>query len=141
MTVVENLSQPSPIKIMFKHGNKLTNTVGQISQTLLSLAHQNNIPLEGACEGNLACSTCHVYCPKDLFIKNDNGNVFFKTGINTIEKISDAENDLLDKVYKVQDNSRLGCQIKINKFLNDKVFEIPKATINMAVDGYIPKPH
>ena len=76
-----------------------------------------------------------------MFIKNDNGNVFFKTGINTIEKISDAENDLLDKVYKVQDNSRLGCQIKINKFLNDKVFEIPKATINMAVDGYIPKPH
>ena len=141
MTVVENLTQSSPIKIMFKHGNKLTNTVGQMSQTLLSLAHQNNIPLEGACEGNLACSTCHVYCPKDLFIKNDNGNVFFKTWINTIEKISDAENDLLDKVYKVQDNSRLGCQIKINKFLNDKVFEIPKATINMAVDGYIPKPH
>lgn len=141
MTVVENLTQSSPIKIVFKHGDKFINTYGHTSQTLLDLAHKNNIPLEGACEGNLACSTCHIYCPKDLFIRGDDGNVFFKTGINTIEKISDVENDLLDKVYKVQDNSRLGCQIKINKLLNDKVFEIPKATINMAVDGYVPKPH
>ncbi|ORD94090.1 ADRX [Enterospora canceri] len=128
---VEKQSDNLPITVFFKHNGKIAETRAERGKTLLEIAHDNEIPLEGACEGSLACSTCHVYCPRELF-KND---PFFA------KEISDKENDLLDKAYRVRENSRLGCQIKANDKLNNMTFEIPKATVNMAVDGHVPKPH
>lgn len=116
------------ISLYFKHNDKLTKVNAIEGDSIMETAHKNDIPLEGACEGSLACSTCHVYYDRSLK--------------NLLDKnISEKENDLLDKAYGLRDNSRLGCQIKVNKELYDKVFELPRATINFAVDGHVPKPH
>jgi ferredoxin len=114
------------INIVFKHLNNFITVKAKKGDTLLQAAHSNGVPLEGACEGSLACSTCHVICEKSVF---------------NPEQISDKENDLLDQAFGLKPTSRLGCQIKIDKTLKDKIFEIPRATRNLAVDGYIPKPH
>ncbi|KAL6122622.1 hypothetical protein NUSPORA_00294 [Nucleospora cyclopteri] len=136
-----------PITIKFKQKGKIIETKVPIEDTiknkqisLLEVAHKNKINLEGACEGNLACSTCQVYCPKDLFTYKD-GELLFKENQGKLFKLSDKENDLLDKAYNVKETSRLGCQIKINKSLNNKIFEVPKATLNLAVDDFKPIIH
>ncbi|KAG0440080.1 Adrenodoxin like protein [Dictyocoela muelleri] len=110
----------------FKQYGKLIPVIGKIGDTILNTAHKNKIDLVGACEGNLACSTCQVYADKRLF---------------KFSQPSDREYDMLDQAYDVRDNSRLACQIKIDEKIKDMVFEIPKATRNFAVDGFVPKPH
>ncbi|KRH93059.1 Ferredoxin [Pseudoloma neurophilia] len=96
-------------------------------QTLLEAAHGNKIDLEGACEGSLACSTCHVILDKKVYDK--------------LEEPSDREYDLLDQAYMPTSTSRLGCQVKCDERLQNATVKIPKATRNMAVDGFKPKPH
>ncbi|XP_045532093.1 structural maintenance of chromosomes protein 4-like [Pieris brassicae] len=115
------------VKFFFKHINKLIPVLGTKGDTILEIAHKNNIELEGACEGSCACSTCHVILDKDLYKK--------------LGEPSDKEYDLLDQAYGLRSTSRLGCQIVCNDLFKDKIITIPKATRNMAVDGYIPKPH
>lgn len=114
------------VNIIFKHLNNLIKVKAKLGSTILDTAHSNNVPLEGACDGNLACSTCHVICEDSVFKP---------------EEITDRENDLLDQAFGLRPTSRLGCQIVIDKTMDNKVFEIPRATRNLAVDGYIPKPH
>eukprot|EP00884_Botryococcus_braunii_P011965 jgi/Botrbrau1/2076/Bobra.0047s0038.1 len=100
----------------------------QIGTSLLEAAHLNNIDLEGACEGSLACSTCHVIVEDpEMFAK--------------LPEPSDDENDMLDLAYGLTDTSRLGCQIIAEKDLDGLRVRIPGATRNFAVDGHIPKPH
>ena len=86
-----------------------------------------DIPLEGACEGSLACSTCHVILDKNLYPKTGNP--------------SDKEYDLLDSAFNPTSRSRLGCQVIIDGNFKDKIIEIPKATKNFAVDGFFQKHH
>ncbi|MCV3769751.1 MAG: 2Fe-2S iron-sulfur cluster-binding protein, partial [Wolbachia pipientis] len=77
--------------------------------------------LEGACEGSLACSTCHVIVdPK-----------FYDT-VETHNPISDEENDMLDLVFGLTETSRLGCQIKITKAIDSLCVTIPKNTRNIS---------
>lgn len=114
------------INIFFKYLDKIYKVPAQKGDTLLQVAHKNNVPLEGACEGNLACSTCHVICDKSVFREKE---------------ITDRENDLLDLAYGLKPTSRLGCQVKVDDYMKDKTFEIPKATRNLAVDGYKPPAH
>jgi len=96
-------------------------------QNIMEVAHENDIELEGACEGSLACSTCHVILTSDMYSK--------------LEDPSDEENDMLDMAFGLTDTSRLGCQVKLTKELDGMTVRIPEATRNMAVDGYKPKPH
>lgn len=114
------------IKIFFKNGSKTLAANTKIGSTLLEAAHQNGVPLEGACEGSLACSTCHVILPAELFDSS---------------KISDRENDLLDTAYGLKPTSRLACQLVASPEMNEKTFEIPRCTRNLAVDGYKPTHH
>lgn len=86
---------------------------------LLELAHRNRIALEGACEGSIACSTCHLIVRDGYFDK--------------LDEASDAEEDMLDYAFGLTATSRLGCQIKMCKELDGIVVEIPKATRNMQV--------
>jgi ferredoxin len=97
-------------------------------QTLLEVAMEHDLPVEGACAGSCACSTCHVYlCEKDMKL---------------FPEPSDEENDMLDMAFFPQPTSRLGCQLKLNSRTMDGLrVELPKATRNMAVDGYVSKPH
>ncbi|EIE24623.1 ferredoxin [Coccomyxa subellipsoidea C-169] len=94
----------------------------------MEAAHANDIDLEGACEGSLACSTCHVVIEDpELYDK--------------LPEPTDDENDMLDLAYGLTETSRLGCQVIASKDIDGIRVRIPGATRNFAVDGYKPKPH
>jgi ferredoxin len=61
---------------------------------ILDAAHGNHIDLEGACEGSLACSTCHVILPADFYSKTGQANQLEK-----LKEPSDEENDMLDLAF------------------------------------------
>jgi 2Fe-2S ferredoxin len=88
--------------------------------SLLEIAHRNDIDLEGACEGALACSTCHVIVDDAWFDRLDEG--------------SEEEEDMLDLAFALTHTSRLGCQIKMCAELDGLVVTLPAATRNMMVD-------
>lgn len=100
---------------------------GEPGQDLMRLAHEHDIDLEGACEGSLACSTCHVILPKAYY--------------DRMPEPTDEENDMLDLAFGLTQTSRLGCQVKLGPELEGMRITIPGATRNMAVDGFKPKPH
>lgn len=89
--------------------------------TVLEAAHQNDISLEGACEGSLACSTCHVIVDDSYFDK--------------LGEPSEEEEDMLDLAFGLTHTSRLGCQIKITGDLDGIKVKVPAATRNMLVDA------
>ncbi|XP_062148556.1 uncharacterized protein LOC133857342 [Alnus glutinosa] len=99
-----------------------------IGMSMLEAAHENDIELEGACEGSLACSTCHVI-------------VMDMEQYNKLEDPTDEENDMLDLAFGLTETSRLGCQVIAKPELEGIRLAIPAATRNFAVDGYVPKPH
>ena len=99
-----------------------------IGQSMLEVAHRNDIELEGACEGSLACSTCHVV------IRDQ--SVYDK-----LPEPDDDENDMLDLAFGLTETSRLGCQVIAAREIDGMVLSLPKATRNFAVDGFVPKPH
>ena len=75
-------------------------------------AVQNNIPgIDADCGGSMACATCHVYVHKDWYDK--------------IEKIEDAEQDMIDMAYEPKKNSRLSCQIIVSDELDGLTVNIP----------------
>ena len=95
--------------------------------SVLEVAHRNMIDIEGACEGSMACSTCHVIVRGDWFDK--------------LEEPSEDEDDMLDLAFGLTETSRLGCQVVLDESMDGIVVALPKATRNMAVDGYVPQPH
>ncbi|XP_072953359.1 uncharacterized protein [Typha angustifolia] len=99
-----------------------------IGMSMLEAAHENGIDLEGACEGSLACSTCHVIV-MDVDYYNKLGDP------------TDEENDMLDLAFGLTETSRLGCQVIAKPELDGIRLALPAATRNFAVDGYVPKPH
>uniref|UniRef100_A0A2P2K7H0 Adrenodoxin-like ferredoxin 2 family protein n=3 Tax=Rhizophora mucronata TaxID=61149 RepID=A0A2P2K7H0_RHIMU len=99
-----------------------------IGMSMLEAAHQNDIELEGACEGSIACSTCHVIVTDVDYY-------------NRLEDPTDEENDMLDLAFGLAETSRLGCQVIAKPELDGIRLAIPAATRNFAVDGYVPKPH
>lgn len=88
--------------------------------SILEIAHRNHIDLEGACEGALACSTCHVIVDPDWFDK--------------LSESTEEEEDMLDLAFALTHTSRLGCQIRITEDLDGIVVTLPPATRNMMVD-------
>lgn len=88
--------------------------------SLLEVAHKNEIPLEGACEGSLACSTCHVVVDDAFY--------------DQLPKATDDEEDMLDLAFGLTHTSRLGCQIMMNDGLDGLKVKLPAATRNMMVD-------
>lgn len=100
---------------------------GKVGDNALYLAHRYQIPMEGACEASLACTTCHVY------VHDEFGN--------KLPEALEKEEDLLDMAPYLKENSRLGCQIILTKELEGLELALPKATRNFYVDGHVPKPH
>lgn len=89
--------------------------------SLLEVAHNNNIDLEGACEGSLACSTCHVIVDEAFF--------------NKLQPASDDEEDMLDMAFGLTRTSRLGCQIIIDNSLEGLKVTIPSLTRNINIEN------
>ncbi|XP_068139894.1 adrenodoxin-like protein 1, mitochondrial [Drosophila tropicalis] len=100
---------------------------GKVGDNVLYLAHRHGIEMEGACEASLACTTCHVYVQHDYLEK--------------LNEADEKEDDLLDMAPFLRENSRLGCQIQLDKTMEGMELELPKATRNFYVDGHKPKPH
>ncbi|KAF5381038.1 hypothetical protein D9615_004158 [Tricholomella constricta] len=88
---------------------------------LLSIAHEYDIDLEGACEGSVACSTCHVILEPEFY--------------DRMPEPDDEENDMLDMAFGLTDTSRLGCQVVLKRELDGMTATLPSATRNMFVDG------
>lgn len=109
-----------------KDGNK-KQVQGKVGDNLMYLAHRHEIEMEGACEASLACTTCHCYVQGEYLSK--------------LPAPEEKEDDLLDLAPFLKDNSRLGCQIILNKELDGIEVHLPKATRNFYVDGHKPKPH
>ena len=88
--------------------------------TLLDVAQQNGIDLEGACEGSMACSTCHVIVDDKWY--------------GHLEPSSEEEADILDLAFGLMRTSRLGCQISITAALDGLVVSLPVQHRNL-LDG------
>jgi 2Fe-2S ferredoxin len=85
--------------------------------TVLDAAIENAIPLEHACGGVCACSTCHV---------------IVKEGYEKLEPASEREEDMLDNAACLTTRSRLACQVEVH---DDLVVEIPPMTRNLVSEG------
>ncbi|KAI5452069.1 mitochondrial matrix iron-sulfur protein [Naganishia albida] len=128
----EHIERPAPgtgIKVTFKDakGEVIRAIEGNEGDDLLSLAHEYDIDLEGACGGSIACSTCHL--------------IIDPAHYDLLEEPGDDENDMLDLAYGLTDTSRLGCQVRLSKDLDGMEATLPSATRNMYVDGHKPTPH
>ena len=88
--------------------------------SVLEIAHRHKIDIEGACEGSLACSTCHVIVDPEWY--------------DVLEGASEDEEDMLDLAFGLTHTSRLGCQIKITEELDGLTVTLPNATRNMMVE-------
>ena len=89
------------ISVIFKHNNSKRSYVVNEGFTILEVARKYNIQIEGACEGSLACSTCHVLLDEKWFNKLDPAN--------------EEEKEMLGLLPDLKKHSRLGCQINVNE--------------------------
>jgi ferredoxin, 2Fe-2S len=87
-------------------------------QSVCDALLEHHIEIEHACEKSCACTTCHV---------------IVREGFNSLEPAEDLEEDLLDKAWGLEPNSRLSCQSKVEE--TPLVIEIPRYTINMVSEG------
>ena len=87
--------------------------------TICDAAQANGIEIEHACEKSCACTTCHVYV---------------REGGASLEEATETEDDMLDKAWGLDPDSRLSCQAVVGD--TDLVIEIPKYTINMVSENH-----
>ena len=107
------------IKVIFIEGDKETEIEALVGLSILEVAHNNDIDLEGACEGSLACATCHVVLEEKVY--------------NALEEAEEAEEDMLDLAFGLTHTSRLGCQIILAKELDGMRIKLPSATRNINI--------
>src|SRR3546814_15089633 len=89
----------------------------QAGENLLDIAQANGQPLEGTCEGQMACSTCHVVVDSDDFAR--------------LPPASESEEDMLDLAAGATRTSRLSCQIMLSEALDSLTVRIPAESRNM----------
>ena len=100
------------VKVRFAvDGNSAIEVDSPLGSTVLEAAHENDVELEGACDGSLACSTCHVVVSPEYY--------------SLLPPPSESELDLLDQVPKLEPTSRLGCQITLTPSLSGILLRIP----------------
>jgi ferredoxin, 2Fe-2S len=88
-----------------------------LGNTVLQVARRHDIDIEGACEGSLACSTCHVIVDPEWY--------------ELLKEASEEEEDMLDLAFNLTRTSRLGCQIIITEELDGLIVRLPAATRNL----------
>ena len=88
-----------------------------VGLSVLEVAHRAGIDIEGACEGSLACSTCHVIVDPEWY--------------ELLLEASEDEEDMLDLAFNLSATSRLGCQIIITEELDGLTVRLPAAARNL----------
>ena len=88
-------------------------------ETILDIALKNNINIEHAYEKSCACTTCHVVV---------------REGFDSLEESDELEDDMLDKAWGLEPESRLGCQACVSN--ENLVVEIPKYTVNIVSESH-----
>ena len=107
------------IKVIFVEGEEEKTVEALVGLSILEVAHQNDIDLEGACEGSLACATCHVVLEEKIY--------------NSLPAPEEAEEDMLDLAFGLTRTSRLGCQIILTQELDGMRVILPSATRNINI--------
>ena len=101
------------VKLTFRRANDTVQEVeGAVGDTMLRAAQAAGLPLEGTCEGQMACSTCHVVIDPEWF--------------DRLEAASDEEEDMLDLAAGVRRTSRLSCQIVLDSTMEGLTASIPE---------------
>lgn len=98
-------------------GRERTVVEAGAGESLLDLAQAQGQPLEGTCEGQMACSTCHVIVDPEDFGK--------------LPRASESEEDMLDLAAGATRTSRLSCQIRLDERLESLTVRIPSESRNM----------
>lgn len=88
-----------------------------VGLSVLEIAHKHGVDIEGACEGSLACSTCHVVIAPDWYGK--------------LPAAKADEEDMLDLAFGLTKTSRLGCQLLMTEALDGLTVSLPSGTHNM----------
>ncbi|MPY76121.1 MAG: 2Fe-2S iron-sulfur cluster binding domain-containing protein [Alphaproteobacteria bacterium] len=88
--------------------------------SVLDIAHRNDVDIEGACEGQMACSTCHVIVDEEWS--------------GRLPPPGEEEEDMLDLAFGLTRTSRLGCQIVITEKLDGLVVRLPESTRNLLLE-------
>ena len=98
-------------------GEPLSSVMAKAGDRLLEVAQNDGQPLEGTCEGQMACSTCHVIVAADWFAK--------------LPKAREEEEDMLDLATCATRYSRLACQIELTEALDGLTVRLPGESRNM----------
>jgi len=98
-----------------RDGNRKT-VDAPLGLSVLEIAHKHGVDIEGACEGSLACSTCHVIVDAGWFEK--------------LAAPTEDEEDMLDLAFDLQETSRLGCQLIMTAALDGLVVKLPAGSRN-----------
>lgn len=91
----------------------------ETGESILNVALKNGIEIEHACEKVCACTTCHVVV---------------REGFDSLEESDELEDDMLDKAWGLEPESRLSCQAKVAD--EDLVVDIPKYTVNQVSENH-----
>lgn len=86
----------------------------QSGLSIMEVARMHDLGIEGACEGSLACATCHVIVAPDDF--------------DRLDTASAEEEDMLDLAVGLEPTSRLGCQIRLSEALDGLTVRLPPST-------------
>jgi ferredoxin, 2Fe-2S len=107
-------------KITFVDPNGKSQDVdAPLGKSVLDIAQANGFDVEGACEGSLACSTCHVIIDPAWYDK--------------LKPAQEEEEDMLDLAYGLTRTSRLCCQILMTEELDGLVVNLPAETHNLMI--------
>ena len=106
-----------PKMVFVEQGGARREVDAPLGLSVLEIAHKHGVDIEGACEGSLACSTCHVIVDPAWF--------------NKLAKPTEDEEDMLDLAFGLTATSRLGCQIIMTEELDGLTVRLPASTRNM----------
>ena len=105
-----------PKMVFLEQGGARREVDAPLGLSVLEIAHKHGVDIEGACEGSLACSTCHVIVDPEWY--------------ELLKEASEDEEDMLDLAFDLQETSRLGCQIIMTEALDGLVVTLPAGTRN-----------
>lgn len=105
------------VHFLSAEGELISTASAKAGDRLLEIAQNDGQPLEGTCEGQMACSTCHVIVAADWFAK--------------LPKAREEEEDMLDLAVCATRHSRLACQIELTEALDGLTVRLPGESRNM----------